>query len=208
MSVLQPLVFGIFVSLVALYARFVWSRRRLYELANRIPGPQGLPLIGHGHKFVNMEFTEILPTLVEISKSLPSLKKVWIGPELLVFADTPEALRIVLNSQHCLDKSYLYDILMVPKGLVVAGGQMWKDHRKILNPSFSVGVLQHLVPIFDEKTKILVNNLKVKVGDKQFDIYDYVTACSLETLLKGTMDFDRDIQSDPFDNEYLKNIEM
>lgn len=208
MLVLQSLAFGLLVSLVALYANFLWSRRRLYHLASKIPGPRGLPLIGHGHKFVNVEFTQIFNTLVAVSRSLPSIKKIWLGPELLIFADTPESLQIVLNSQKCLDKSPLYDALMLTKGLVLAGGKMWKTHRKILNPSFSVGVLQNLIPIFDYKSKIFVKSLENLVGSKQIDIYEFVSACSLETLLKGTMDVDRDVLSDPHNDKYLNDCEM
>lgn len=34
------------------YAYFRYSRRRLYELAAKIPGPEGLPLVGSAHEFL------------------------------------------------------------------------------------------------------------------------------------------------------------
>lgn len=208
MLVLQSLAFGTAIFLLALYATFMWRRRRFYQLAAKIPGPKGLPFIGIAYKLFYASFTEIFDTLMSVSLDYPSLKKCWIGPELLVFADTPESLKVVLNSQKCLDKSPLYDALMLTKGLVLLGGEMWKNHRRIINPAFSLRVLQNLIPLFDAKSKLLMKSLEKLVGGKQVDIFEFVSACSLETLLMGTMNHDQDIISDPLSNEYLHNVEV
>ena len=34
------------------YAYFRYTRRRLYELAAKLPGPDGLPLLGSAHEFL------------------------------------------------------------------------------------------------------------------------------------------------------------
>ena len=208
MFVLQLLIFGSFLCLVAFYAKFLRNRRRLYKLAAKIPGPQGLPLIGSAHRFMNKDFKQIFEVLVTITKGFGDVAKLWLGPELLIFVESPESLQIVLNSQKCMDKSPLYDILLLCKGLVVGNGQLWKHHRKILNPAFRINVLKQLIPTFDEKSKSFAKNLEAKVGKPEFDIFRYMSACSLETLLKGTMDIDRDIQSDPLGNNYLHHAEM
>lgn len=208
MLVLQSLVFGILTFLAAFYATFLWKRRRLYYLAAKLPGPRGLPFIGMGHKFFKADFKEIFNFLMTVSNGYKAPMKMWIGPELLVFADTPEILQVVLNSQQCLDKSPLYDVLIVKKGLLVGSGELWRTHRKLLNPSFSISVLQQLIPVFDEKSQIFVKNVETEVNKKEFDVYGYMSACSLETLLKGTMETERDFQSDPFNNDYIHNIEM
>lgn len=46
MIVLNALLVGVFTALLAYYLIYRWKRRRLYELAAKIPGPVGLPLIG------------------------------------------------------------------------------------------------------------------------------------------------------------------
>jgi hypothetical protein len=53
----------IFASVVVAVCWFWWSRRRFRELANRIPGPKGLPLIGNVHKFFAIKGTGIIPSL-------------------------------------------------------------------------------------------------------------------------------------------------
>lgn len=208
MLVLQSLLFGVAISLIALLMSFWWSRRRLYYLAAKLPGPRGLPFIGVAHKLINKSFTEIFDIITTITNGYGSPGAVWLGPELMVFADTPESLQIVLNSQKCLDKSPLYDVLVLKKGLLVGSGELWRRHRKILNPSFTIGILQSVIPTFDQKSKFFLKNVASEVGKKQFDVYDYLSACSLETLLKSTMEIDRDVQSKPFDSEYIHHIEV
>jgi cytochrome P450 len=208
MQALQSLVFGFAIFLIAVYASFWWSRRRLYYLAAKLPGPRGLPFLGVAYLLINKSFTEIFNLITTITNGYGSPGAVWLGPELMVFADTPESLQIVLNSQKCLDKSPLYDVLVLTKGLLVGSGELWRRHRKILNPSFSIGILQQLIPTFDDKSKIFVKNLEKEVGNEPFDVYGYMSACSLETLLKGTMEIDRDVQSKPFESEYIHHIEV
>lgn len=207
MLILHSLVFGFLICLVAFYGNFLWRRRRLYHLASKIPGPRGLPLIGMVHKFLNVEFDAYLYKFSSMAYGYSSICKFWLGPELVIFAADPHSLQIILNSQKCLDKSPLYDVLVLTKGLLVGSGQIWRTHRKILNPAFNISLLQQLIPLFDEKSKIFIRNLEREVDKKPFDVYGYMSACSLETLLKGTMEIDRDIQSDPFNNKYVYDIE-
>lgn len=208
MLVLQSLIIGLITFLVALLASFWWSRRRLYYLAAKLPGPKGIPLLGLAHKIINADFKEIFDLLSSLSQNYGSPVSAWLGPEFVVVADTPESLQIVLNSQKCLNKSPLYDVLILTKGLLVGSGDLWKRHRKILNPAFSIGILQKIIPTFDDKAKIFVRNMEAKVGGEAFDVYEYMSPCSLESLLKVTMDYDRDFQSKPLDNEYLHHIEL
>lgn len=208
MLVAQSLAFGLLIFLVAFYASFLWKRRRLYYLASKLPGPKGLPLVGQAHRFLNADFKDIFDYFVAVPNDYPTPMKIWLGPELVVFADSPESLQIVLNSPKCLDKSPFYDEFVLTKGLLVCGGNMWRNHRRIMNPAFSISVLQKLIPTFDEKSKILLKNLEAEVGKEAFDVYGYITACSMETLLKGTMDVDRDYQSDALTNEFFHHVEM
>lgn len=208
MLVLQSLILGLFVAVIAFYARFRWRRRRLYELASKLPGPRGLPFIGFAYKLLNANFKSILKTFMTISDGYGDEPVgAWLGPELLVFADTPEMLKVVLNSENCLDKSNIYEVFLARFGLGLAGGDIWKKHRKILNPAFSLPILHQLVPIFDAKSKALVKNIRSMVGGEQFDAYERLSACSLETILKGTMSLDRDIQINYDKDEYLAHMD-
>lgn len=200
--------FVLLTLVIAMYISFLFKRRRLYSLAAKLPGPKGFPMIGMGYKLLTLDCKKTLQFFMTITNGYKSPAKIWIGSELFVFADTPESIQIVFTSPKCVDKSSFYDTDVLKKGLVFAKKSMWEVHRKILNPAFSIGVLHGLIPIFDEKSKIFANNLTTKVGCDEFDIYHYISACSLETILKGTMELDSDIQSDPLNNYYLHAIEV
>lgn len=203
MIVFETFVFALFALIGGVYAKFVWKRRRLYELADQIPGPKGLPLLGMAHKFLTGDSNMFL----KVSQSFYGLKKFWIGPELFVLVDTPEGIQTVLNSQKCINKSPLYDLMPMNRGLGIVGGDVWKRHRRLLDPSFHLEVIKKMIPIFNDKTSCLVESLKKEVGTC-FDFQKYAMPCTLETLSLAIMDTDRDYQSDPLSNDYGYHVEM
>lgn len=125
---------------------------------------------------------------------------------LLIIVDLPDDLQIILNSNDCTDKSNLYKIIPLQKGLLLAGGELWQTHRKLLNPSFYMNVLQSFTPLFNEKSKILVKVLKKYESKGEFNVFHPLSACTLETLLATSIGIDQDIQND-LENETLKSME-
>lgn len=180
----------------------------MYYLAAKLPGPKGLPFIGMGHKFLGVDCGKIFDLLMTIPNGYEAPMKIWLGPELIVFANTPKIIQVILNSPNCLHKSILYDELVSRKGLFVASGDLWKRHRKLLNPAFNVSILQSLIPAFDHRSRICVKNMEAEIGKKEFDVFAYMSACSLETLLYGVTETERDIQSDPLRNKYLHDVDL
>lgn len=59
---------------------------------------------------------------------------------------------------------------------------VWKPIRKLLNPCFNLKILQSFVPIFNDKTNLMLNNLKKEVGTGPFDVAQYLHACTLDMV--------------------------
>lgn len=60
---------------------------------------------------------------------------------------------------------------------------IWKIHRRSLNYSFNLKILQTFVPIFIENAKALVNDLAVNiVKKKEFDMLSYTTKAALNMI--------------------------
>lgn len=60
---------------------------------------------------------------------------------------------------------------------------VWKVHRKSLNYSFNLKILQSFIPIFIENSEKLVNDLSVNVGKaKEFDMLTYTTKSALNMI--------------------------
>lgn len=207
MFVLQSLLFGSLLLLVALYANFLWKRRRLNELARKLPGSNGLPFIGILHKFAFRSYRHYLSVLCEIPDG-NSLTKFWMGPFLSVIINSPENLQIVLNSPKCQKKpEAFYNVWSATEGMVLSHGSLWKRHRKILSSAFTVNVLHRLLPMFHEKSKKSIEVLRKHVNQGEFDVYENVAACSLETLMKGNFNYDRDYQTEPQNAKLLMTVE-
>lgn len=60
--------------------------------------------------------------------------------------------------------------------------KVWKPHRKLLNPTFNLRILQSFIPIFNEKSNLLVNKIQDEIGKEPFDIMEYFGKCNLETI--------------------------
>lgn len=207
MFVLQSLIFGLLVMLVAFYANFQFKRRRFNELAKKIPGRDGLPFIGLLHRFAFRSYKDYLQVLCAIPDG-NSLTKFWLGPFLAVSVNSPENLQVVLNSPKCQKKpSAFYNMWDATQGLVIGHGNLWKYHRKILNGSFTMSVLQGLLPMFNEKSMKSINLLNKHVNHGEFDVYENIAAFSLETLMKGNFNYDRDFQTEPHKAELLTIVE-
>lgn len=61
-------------------------------------------------------------------------------------------------------------------------GAFWKPIRKLLNPTFNLKILQSFVPIFNDKTNIMLENLDKETGNKNFDLSKYMHACTLDMV--------------------------
>lgn len=58
----------------------------------------------------------------------------------------------------------------------------WRKHRKIISPTFNQRILDTFVPVFDQQSKILVEQLSGQIGAGQFEIAKYVSQCSLDMV--------------------------
>ena len=208
MFVLQSLVIGLVTTLTVWYVRFRWSRRHLYRLIAKIPGPNGYPFIGVAHRLLGKDSQGVFNGLMNVVSDFETPNKFWGGHLCFVNIDSPEDLKTVLNSPNCLNKASVYNIVPMQKGLLVAGDELWKVHRKLINPSFYIKVLQSFIPVFNEKSKVMVKCLKRYLNQGEFDVYHHMSACTLETLLSTSIGLEKDVQSEPENNSYLQSVEM
>lgn len=107
--------------------------------------------------------------------------KLWLGPGILwIFVNDPRLIQKILLSPVCLEKPFFYKFLRLDSGLISARYDVWKIHRKSLNYSFNLKILQTFIPIFIENSQKLVIDLAVNVGKrKEFDILSYTSKSSL-----------------------------
>lgn len=168
---------------------FYWrlSRRHMYKLAENLPGPKGLPIIGNALDFLGSSHL-IFKTITERGQNFNEVIKVWIGPKLLVFLVDPRDIELVLGSHVYIDKAPEYRFFKpwLGNGLLISTGNKWRSHRKLIAPTFHLNVLKSFIDLFNENSRLVVEKMK-KEGRKTFDAHDYMSECTVEILLETAM---------------------
>lgn len=199
--------------------RFLWSRRKFYQLSWRMPGPIAYPLIGNAAMFLNplgelrrqwicavtrglittLIYAELMKQLDAISVQYSQWFRFWLGTRLLVMFQAPELFEVVMNSPHAMDKGAVYKIVgnsMGGNGLITSSDNEWKVHRKLLNPTIqNFRILSSFYPIFNRNMRIMVERMQARCGGGQFDAYEPMEACSLDMICETTFGIKMNVQS-------------
>lgn len=207
MWITEILVFA----MTAMTFAFVWRWRRFMQLANKIPNS------GFGMKNQNpVKF--LLGDTVRVYNEFKAvfqegkMTKTWGGHLLIVNIVTPEDAKIVFNSRtSSTTKPYfITEFSKMPEGSLFGHVDKWAAHRRILNYYFTQNSLRQVIPIFNEKSNILVDVIGKEVGKGEFNVFYNMTALTLETIL-AVMEVKVDIQRNENKKErdvYIKNLEM
>uniref|UniRef100_A0A182NDT9 Uncharacterized protein n=1 Tax=Anopheles dirus TaxID=7168 RepID=A0A182NDT9_9DIPT len=197
----------VFISVFAIvyYINFRRSRKRLYELADRIPGPFDYPLIGSILLTLGKDPLELVSYLMQLMHRLPSPMRAWLGPFLLVVVDRPEMVQDILSSPDCVQKPFMYDFFRISKGLFGAPADTWKRHRKLLNTSFSPAVLKSVVPKLNAKAEQFAHELNEYAGGDCFDVHVLLARYTLVTISSTTLGTDLSVEKRAVLEEYSSN---
>lgn len=60
--------------------------------------------------------------------------------------------------------------------------QKWRKHRKLILPTFNQRILDTFITVFDQQSKILVRQMSCQIGEGEFEIFDYVSLCTLDII--------------------------
>ncbi|XP_041763554.1 cytochrome P450 4C1-like [Anopheles merus] len=197
----------VFIGVFALvyYVNFRRTRKRLYELAERIPGPFDYPLIGSILLTIGKSPLELVTHLMELMHHLPSPMRAWLGPFLLVVVDRPEMVQDVLSSPDCVQKPFMYDFFRLSKGLFGAPADQWRRHRKLLNASFSPAALKSFVPTLNAKADQFTRELAGQVSGECFDVHRLLARYTLVTISSTTLGADLSVEKREVLEEYTSN---
>ncbi|EDV99545.1 cytochrome P450 4g15 [Drosophila grimshawi] len=174
-------------TLVLWYIYWRLSRAHLNKLAARLPGPRGLPIVGHLFDVIGPA-SSVFKTVIRKSTPFEHIAKMWIGPKLVVFIYDPRDVELLLSSHVYIDKASEYKFFKpwLGDGLLISTGQKWRAHRKLIAPTFHLNVLKSFIELFNENSRNVVRKLRAEDG-RTFDCHDYMSEATVEILLETAM---------------------
>jgi cytochrome P450 len=87
----------------------------------------------------------------------------------------------------------------------VAKPEMWKVHRKIMEPAFNIGVLKGFIPTYNQHSRTAMKNFSKLCDTEAFNIIEPLSALTLDNILHTAMDKFENIQAEE-KNQYLDHI--
>lgn len=182
-------VYSIITLLCLIFGAFLHKQTRMYKIADSLPGPKIYPLIGNGFVFLNKTPPEILQIMTTNVKKYGKFIRLLLGTQLNLLVTDPKIIETVLSSQKLIDKSYEYTFLQkwLGDGLLLSTGKKWFARRKAITPTFHFKILEEFIEIFDRQSNIFVENLSKFKSSESFDVYPYVTLCTLDAICGKTI---------------------
>jgi cytochrome P450 family 4 len=132
-------------------------------------------------------FSVITNRIANGYKTFGPVVRLWFGviPFFVVF--DPEHLQTILGSSKHTEKSFVYKLLhnFLGDGLITSSGEKWLSHRKYLQPTFHLSILEKFIGTFADSSQCLHEKLKDKY---EINITSFINDCVLG-ILNGKMQF-------------------
>ncbi|CAH1715441.1 unnamed protein product [Aphis gossypii] len=208
MTITELTTYALVSFIVVLWCYFKWKNRHFEKIASKLKGPPSYPIIGSALVSIgtHQQFSDNIIQLFNSYGCEPC--KVWLGPYFGVGISKPEDLQIILNSSKALGKSKFYNFFKntVGEGLISAPVHKWRKHRRLIAPVFNANLFDQFFPVFNEKNRFLIENLKKELGKTQpFDLLDYILKINLDIICQTAMGYNLDTQSNK-ESEFVEAL--
>ncbi|XP_031641096.1 probable cytochrome P450 313a4 [Contarinia nasturtii] len=193
-------MFHVLISIFIILSSFIiYGEIRKWFLKRKmrnIKSPKQLPILGVAGRFIgksNEDFINIVFDIFDEVKSTPI--QVWLGPFLVIGISEPQDIQTILTSPDCLNKPYFYDHLKCKTSIVATNREVWKPHRRALNPAFNLKMLQSFVPLLNQKTHVLIKQMEPFLQEPG-NVYRTIFIGMIDMVTKTTMGTEMNLQLD------------
>lgn len=111
------------------------------------------------------------------------IPRIWITilPSFLLLE--PEHIQTVLSSKKHTDKLFVYRFMhnFLGKGLITNSGDKWDQHRRLLQPSFHLSILEKFIESFADGADAFCKRIE-KRNNLPTNITEFVNDCIIDIL--------------------------
>ncbi|KAG5676320.1 hypothetical protein PVAND_006166 [Polypedilum vanderplanki] len=155
-------------------------------LVMRIPGPPAYPFFGNC--FMATQRNLLATIGIDAPKQYGLVSRVWlmIFPFFVIL--DPEHLQLILGSKRHTNKSFFYKLLhnFLGDGLITSSGAKWAAHRRYIQPTFHLHILEKFVETFADSAQCLTAKMN-NLTDKPVNITNIVNECVLDILNEAVL---------------------
>jgi cytochrome P450 len=201
---------SVFLITVAIgtFLALCWTKRRLWQLAAKLPGPTPVPLVGNILTFAGCDLIKFFQRIVQLVHKHGTVFKLWIGQDLFVVLSDPAALEKILGNKNFIRRTGYVTKVGKPffrNGLLMSDGDTWRTHRKIISSTFHNNVLDQFVENFAKNSAILASKLCDNCNATAFDVYPFICLCTLDVICETAMGTTVNAQLED-DGNYVRNV--
>ncbi|XP_049808885.1 probable cytochrome P450 4aa1 [Schistocerca nitens] len=163
---------------VLVLAAWLWMTRP----RTSIPGPPTLPLLGNATLFYKLPV--LLDRLGDLKHRYGDIFRFYVGPKLVIVITEPEDVqRLLVTSKPRERDPYLGFMLSTIQGngLLVNKGEVWKLHRKFVEPGFHNEELEKFMDTFNAEASFLCEKLAESNGT-EIDLTVWLILTTLRTI--------------------------
>ncbi|XP_046636785.1 cytochrome P450 4c3-like [Daphnia pulicaria] len=160
---------------------WVWSRSRFVRLIDALPGPKPLPLLGNILHLANFSLDDV---------KYEPIYRIWISYYPAVFMAHSELFEPILSNPKLISRPHEYEYLFHGESLVLFTDDAWRERRRMLNPAFSIQILNGFIGTFNDFSidcAAKLEEMVVNVQDQEMDLFPIMSKLALDILSETSM---------------------
>ncbi|XP_043481269.1 cytochrome P450 4C1-like [Leptopilina heterotoma] len=165
-----------------------FGNRELYNKTNHFSGPLLFPLIGCTYQFIG-DSEHFLKQTTKLSCIFESPVRLAFGSHVFIATKDPQQSKTILQSSKAMDKTALYNFSKswIGDGLVTSKQNLWRKHRRIIQPMFNKKTLQTYFSIFQQNSLLLNKTVESEIDGPEFDISNHIAYITCSNICESSM---------------------
>ncbi|CAO4380531.1 unnamed protein product [Caenorhabditis nigoni] len=213
MTILIPVAVILFLVYILSFYDHFRLMRKFWIYGGKMPGPPAHPIFGNASLFKNKtteDFVEIFVNLANEARAKgANLMRTQVMNRIYVWPLNGKTAATILESSTEMNKGDDYSFLVpwLGGGLLMAQGEKWKNHRKMLTPAFHFAKLEGYLDVFNQESKILIDCIeKAMETQETIDLFPFFKRCTLDIICGTAMGIKFGAQLGK-NHEYVKAVE-